>query len=158
MHRAFVDEAAVFCLPVLAGERLVARRPRADGSRRGVRARPRRGAAQPRPARPDEPRARGAERPGAAARRPGVGDDRLERRGPRAGDLLVRVVPVEEALRMFTINGAWVGKEEQLKGTIEAGKFADLVVLDRDPYKEPQQIKDFKVAMTLVEGKIVYEN
>jgi predicted amidohydrolase YtcJ len=70
----------------------------------------------------------------------------------------VRVVPVEEALRMFTINGAWVGKEEHLKGTIEAGKFADLVVLDRDPYKEPQQIKDFKVVMTLVEGKIVYQN
>jgi len=70
----------------------------------------------------------------------------------------VRVVPVEEALRMFTINGAWVGKEEHLKGTIEAGKLADLVVLDRDPYKEPQQIKDFKVAMTIVEGKIVYEN
>lgn len=68
----------------------------------------------------------------------------------------VRRVSVEEALRMFTINGAWVGKEEAEKGTIEVGKLADLVVLDRDPYREPEHIKDFKVNMTIVAGRVVY--
>jgi predicted amidohydrolase YtcJ len=70
----------------------------------------------------------------------------------------IRNVPVEEALRMFTTNGAWVGREEHLKGTIEPGKLADLVILDRDPYKEPEHIKDFRVVQTVVEGKIVYES
>ncbi|MEW5723108.1 MAG: amidohydrolase family protein [Thermodesulfobacteriota bacterium] len=68
----------------------------------------------------------------------------------------VRRVSVEEALRMFTINGAWVGKEEQDKGTIEPGKLADLVVLEGDPYREPERIKDFQVKMTVVAGRIVY--
>jgi predicted amidohydrolase YtcJ len=68
----------------------------------------------------------------------------------------VRRVSVEEALRMFTINGAWVGKEEADKGTIEVGKLADLVVLDDDPYREPQRIKDFSVKMTIVAGSVAY--
>jgi predicted amidohydrolase YtcJ len=68
----------------------------------------------------------------------------------------VRRVSVEEALRMFTINGAWVGKEEADKGTIEVGKLADLVVLDGDPYREPQRIKDFSVKMTIVAGSVAY--
>jgi predicted amidohydrolase YtcJ len=68
----------------------------------------------------------------------------------------VRRVPVEEALRMFTVNGAWVAKEEDRKGTIEQGKLADLVVLDRDPFREPEQIKNFAVEMTIAGGKIVY--
>ena len=70
----------------------------------------------------------------------------------------VRIVPLDEALRMFTVNGAWVGKEEHIKGTIEAEKLADFVVLDRDPYDEPEHIKDFQVEMTVVEGQIVYKN
>jgi len=67
-----------------------------------------------------------------------------------------RRVSVEEALRMFTTNGAWVGKEENIKGSIAPEKLADLVVLDRDPYREPEFIKDFRVEMTIVGGKIVY--
>lgn len=70
----------------------------------------------------------------------------------------VRTVSVEEALRMFTVNGAWVGKEEHIKGTIEQGKLADLVILDRDPYREPESIKDFRVKMTIVQGEVVYES
>jgi predicted amidohydrolase YtcJ len=68
-----------------------------------------------------------------------------------------RRVSVEDALRMFTINAAWVGFEEQQKGTIEVGKLADLVILDRDPYQEPEHISEFAVEMTITEGKIVYE-
>jgi predicted amidohydrolase YtcJ len=69
----------------------------------------------------------------------------------------VRRISIEEALRMFTINGAWVGKEEKEKGTIELGKLADLVVIDRDPYKEPDRIKDFTIKYTIVAGRVVYK-
>jgi predicted amidohydrolase YtcJ len=68
----------------------------------------------------------------------------------------VRRVSVEEALRMFTINGAWVGKEEKEKGTIESGKLADLVVIDGDPYREPDRIKDFAIKYTIAAGRVVY--
>ena len=68
-----------------------------------------------------------------------------------------RRVSVEDALRMFTVNGAWVGFEEQQKGTIEVGKLADLVVLDRDPYREREHIAEFVVEMTITEGRTVYE-
>ena len=69
----------------------------------------------------------------------------------------VRRVPVEEALRFFTLNGCWVGKEDHIKGTLEAGKLADLVVLDRDPFREPDRIKDFTVEMTVVAGRVAYQ-
>jgi len=45
-------------------------------------------------------------------------------------------ITVEEAIRVGTINGAYASYEENLKGSIETGKLADLVVLGRDPFKE----------------------
>jgi len=68
-----------------------------------------------------------------------------------------RRVGVDYALRMFTINNAWIAFEEQDKGTLEVGKLADLVVLDRDPYLEPESIIDFNVDMTLKQGEITYD-
>lgn len=68
-----------------------------------------------------------------------------------------RRVSVEDALRMFTINGAWVAFEQDEKGTLEVGKLADIVVVDGDPYREPEHIKDFGVTMTITEGRVVYE-
>jgi predicted amidohydrolase YtcJ len=64
---------------------------------------------------------------------------------------------VDEALRLYTVNAAYGSFEEDVKGSIEKDKFADLVVLSRDLYKTaPQQIKDIKVEMTIVGGNIVY--
>ena len=68
-----------------------------------------------------------------------------------------RVTP-EQAVMMYTINGAYTCFEEKIKGSIEPGKLADMVVLSNDPTKVPTNtIKDIKVMMTLVNGKIAYE-
>jgi len=68
-------------------------------------------------------------------------------------------IPVEEALRMFTINAAYTEFEEANKGSIEPGKLADLVVLERDPLSvKPEEIKDIGVVMTIIDGEIAYKN
>jgi hypothetical protein len=67
-------------------------------------------------------------------------------------------VTVEEALRAYTSGGAYAAFEENEKGTISAGKLADLVVLSDDLFRiPPQRSKDVRVKMTLAGGKIVYE-
>jgi hypothetical protein len=67
-------------------------------------------------------------------------------------------ITVEEALRIYTINAAYASFEEKIKGSIEAGKLADLVVLSDDLRKiEPSRIKDVKVEMTIVGGKIAFQ-
>jgi len=64
----------------------------------------------------------------------------------------------EEALRAYTVSGAWLTREEHLKGTIEAGKLADLAVLDRDFFAVPdKEIKEIQVHMTIVDGQVVWE-
>jgi len=63
-----------------------------------------------------------------------------------------------EALQAYTVAGTRLTREEGLKGTIEAGKFADLAVLDRDYFEIPEEeIKDVAVDMTVVGGKVVWE-
>jgi predicted amidohydrolase YtcJ len=64
----------------------------------------------------------------------------------------------EEALRTYTEAGAWLTREEQLKGTIEVGKLADMAVLDRDYFAAPdEEIKDIQVDVTIVGGEVVWE-
>ena len=68
-------------------------------------------------------------------------------------------VSVEEALRMYTIDAAFASFEEKVKGSIEVGKLADLVVLSRDPRRvSPDEIKDLAVETTFVGGRMVYGN
>jgi predicted amidohydrolase YtcJ len=67
-----------------------------------------------------------------------------------------RVSPYD-ALRAVTATAAFQLKEEKTKGTLEAGKLADLVILDRNPLRvEPTAIKDIAVVETIKEGRTVF--
>ena len=62
-----------------------------------------------------------------------------------------------EALKAITINAAYQNKEEDIKGTIEEGKLADLVILSDNPITcDPMKIKDIEVLETIKEGKTLY--
>jgi hypothetical protein len=63
----------------------------------------------------------------------------------------------EEALRAMTLGYAHLTFEEELKGSIESGKLADLVVLPEDILTcPPERIRDMPVSMTIVGGETVY--
>ena len=67
-------------------------------------------------------------------------------------------ITVDEAIRVGTVNGAHASFEENLKGSLEAGKVADLVVLGRDPYKEdPMKLVTIPVERTMAGGRWTYE-
>ena len=69
-----------------------------------------------------------------------------------------QAVAREDALKMYTINNAYACFEENVKGSIEAGKFADLAVLSHDLLTCPvDSIKNIRPLMTIVNGKIVYD-
>jgi hypothetical protein len=63
----------------------------------------------------------------------------------------------EEALKMWTINGAYNSFEENIKGSIQPGKLADMIVVTKDYLTCPEdEIKDIEALMTMVDGKVVY--
>jgi len=63
---------------------------------------------------------------------------------------------VEEALRCYTLGGAYASFEEDLKGSLAPGKLADLVVLSADPFAHPERIGEIEVEMTLIGGEPVF--
>jgi predicted amidohydrolase YtcJ len=66
-------------------------------------------------------------------------------------------ISVEEALRAYTSTAAYASFEESRKGTLAAGRLADIVILDRDIFAiPPEQIRDVKVVTTIVGGKVVF--
>lgn len=66
-------------------------------------------------------------------------------------------VSVDEALTIATRNGAYASHEEQVKGTITAGKYADFVMLEKDPHDvDPATIKDIRILRTVVGGKTMF--
>ena len=67
-----------------------------------------------------------------------------------------RITPYQ-ALRAVTVTAAYQLKEEKTKGTLEVGKLADLVILEKNPLAvEPTTIKDIAVVETIKEGKTVW--
>lgn len=65
---------------------------------------------------------------------------------------------VQDAFDLHTIHASFAGFEEDLKGTLEVGKLADMAVLAEDPFEVPaERIKDLKVEMTVVGGEVKYQ-
>jgi predicted amidohydrolase YtcJ len=87
----------------------------------------------------------------------------VTRRDPRAdaeGALwLEQAITLEEAIEIYTIHGARAMKMEDRIGSIEAGKSADLIVLERNIFEIPiDEVADTQIRQTYFEGKLVYEN
>ena len=67
-------------------------------------------------------------------------------------------IGVKEAIRAMTIDAAYLGFEEKIKGSIEVGKLGDFVVLSDNPLTvDPAKIADISVEMTIIGGKVEYE-
>jgi predicted amidohydrolase YtcJ len=76
----------------------------------------------------------------------------------RNGFVPEECLSMKEALRAYTIDAAYAAFEEDIKGSIEPGKLADLVILDKNPLEVPNdKIKDIKVVETIIRGKTVYK-
>lgn len=82
----------------------------------------------------------------------------VTRRGMRGYQLGEReCIGVEEALRMMTINGAYLTGEQQQKGSIEVGKLADMAVLSEDLSEiSPDELRNLGVDMTMLDGQAVH--
>ena len=64
----------------------------------------------------------------------------------------------EQAIRFYTINNAKLNFEEDRKGSLETGKYADLIMVDRDVLKCPvNEVRETKVLLTMVGGKVVWD-
>ena len=76
---------------------------------------------------------------------------------PEGGWFPEQRLDLETSLRSYTVNNAWAEGEEANKGSITTGKLADFVIVDRDLFTIPaSQIKDAKVLLTVVGGRIVH--
>ena len=68
-------------------------------------------------------------------------------------------ITVEEALMAYTATNAYLGNEENIAGTLEVGKRADLVILSKDPRSvDPVTISYIKVLSTVIDGELVYKS
>ncbi len=82
------------------------------------------------------------------------------RRDLESGNILApeERISIEQALTLYTRNGAFAGFEENIKGSLEPGKLADFIVIDRDVLTIPaDELRDVKVLQTFVGGQIVYD-
>ncbi|WP_409464789.1 amidohydrolase [Amycolatopsis sp. GA6-003] len=69
-----------------------------------------------------------------------------------------QAIDVEAALRGYTIDAAYLAGEEEIKGSLEAGKLADLIVLSEDPTTvDPSRIRDLTVDATVIGGQLVWQ-
>ena len=76
---------------------------------------------------------------------------------PEGGWFPEQKISMHEALKAYTINGAYAAFEDSLRGSIKVGKMADLAVCDRNLMSiPPEDILNMNIDMTIIDGKIVY--
>lgn len=67
-------------------------------------------------------------------------------------------ITLAEAIKSYTLDGAYRQRRENILGSVEAGKLADLIIISQNLFKAgPMQIGNTKVLMTMVSGKVVYQ-
>lgn len=77
---------------------------------------------------------------------------------PSGGFLPEEKIAVKDALRFYTYNGAYEAGMENKLGTLETGKLADIIIIDRNiPEISPAEIREAKVVMTIADGDVVFE-
>jgi predicted amidohydrolase YtcJ len=83
---------------------------------------------------------------------------RLDMNGePKGGWHPTEKMRLDEALRAFTLDAAWAAHEEKQLGSLEKGKWADFILVDRDIFEiPPEEIKNVRVLGTWVAGEKVY--
>jgi predicted amidohydrolase YtcJ len=68
-------------------------------------------------------------------------------------------ITIEEAIQGYTIKGAYLGFEEDIKGSLEPGKLADMIVLSKDILTvDPEEIMGIEIEQTYVGGNLVFQN
>ncbi len=87
----------------------------------------------------------------------GLRDAVLRKTGSGKDFAPAEAIKAEQALALYTREAAYFSFEEEERGTLEAGKLADFIVLDKNPLEVPaERIPDCQVKMTVIGGKIVY--
>jgi predicted amidohydrolase YtcJ len=67
-------------------------------------------------------------------------------------------ISIDEAMKICTMHGAYASCEEGIKGSLTAGKLADIVLLEQDPHDvDPDTIKDIRIQRTILGGQTVYQ-
>ncbi|WDI30076.1 amidohydrolase [Hyphococcus flavus] len=67
-------------------------------------------------------------------------------------------ISIQQAMKVCTVNGAYASMEENVKGTLTPGKFADVVMLADDPVAvDPEALKEIKVTRTIMGGRTTFE-
>jgi len=83
---------------------------------------------------------------------------KIESGYPRGGWFPEQRLTMAEAIRLFTLGSAYASFEENIKGSLEPGKLADMIVLSRDIFRvDPSEILTTEVLTTILGGKIVHQ-
>jgi predicted amidohydrolase YtcJ len=78
---------------------------------------------------------------------------------PEYGFVPQQRLSLEDTIRAYTLGAAFAGHREKTEGSVETGKLADMIILDRDLFQiEPTDIRNTEVLLTIVGGKVVYES
>jgi len=77
---------------------------------------------------------------------------------PEGGWFPEQRISVEEAIKAYTINNAYAAFEDDIRGSLEVGKLADITVFDRNLIAIPEdELLNVEVLYTVIDGKVVFE-